>query len=384
MALAGFSAGCAMLPKERISSSTTDYNLVVEKVQNEMLLLNIVRASKRRPMYFTGFNLLRGSMSYNFQTGNINIPFGQIGTGLNGAYSIAPSVSYSTNPSFDLMVWDNKEFTTGIMTPVSMDTVYNYLERLGWRKEMLLHLLVERMELYDKGDLVATYENYPGDRTKLEGFQAKLRELLKCKLVGRERYVPIGPRLQAKAMDDLEQLIQVHKAGLTLERVQEGNNEWYQLGSKTTDYFYSCGADGKSEAVTRISDRRSHYLPGNGEKQEYRVFLRSPEGVLYYLGEILRAEVERGYVPMIEVCESRPPVPLFVVNRSSHKDDNAVVTVDYEGSRYSIPGSPATESDSSCRGDRSMQVLTFVSQLIAEQKAGMNVPVTGAVTAVGR
>src|SRR6185369_1884388 len=112
--LAGFLAGCSMLPKEKISSSTTDYNLVVEKVQNEMLLLNIVRASKRRPMYFTGFNLLRGSLSYNFQTG-ITIPFGKIGTGLDGAYSIAPSVSYSTNPSFDLAVWDSKEFTAGIM-----------------------------------------------------------------------------------------------------------------------------------------------------------------------------------------------------------------------------------------------------------------------------
>src|SRR5690349_8532779 len=85
--LAGYLAGCAMLPKERISSSSTDYNLVVEKVQNEMLLLNVVRASKRRPLYFTGFNLLRGSLSYNFQTGNLTIPFGKIGTGLDGSYS---------------------------------------------------------------------------------------------------------------------------------------------------------------------------------------------------------------------------------------------------------------------------------------------------------
>jgi hypothetical protein len=30
-----------------------------------------------------------------------------------------------------------------------------------------------------------------------------------------------------------------------------------------------------------------------------------------------------------------------------------------------------------------MQVLTFVSQLIAGQKAGMNIPFMGAVTAVG-
>ena len=385
MGLAGFCSGCAMLPKERISSSTTDYNMVVEKVQNEMLLLNIVRASKRRPMYFTGFNLLRGSMSYSFQTGDLTIPFGKIGSGLSGAYSIAPSVSYSTNPSFDLMVWDNKEFTEGIMTPVSMDAVYYYLAELGWHKEMLLHLLVERIEMYESGRLAARYENHPGDRDRFEQFQAKLRELLLCRLVSREKYEPIGPRLPAGKMADLDQLIQVHKAGLTLNRVTEGNDEWYQLSSKKTDYSYSCGADGKPEADTyHVSDNKARRPAGNGDKPEYRIFLRSPEGVLYYLGEILRAEAEKGYVPLIEVCGSRPPVPLFVVNQSTGNASNSVVSVDYEGSNYSIPGDLTSGSDSSCTGDRSMHVLTFVSLLIAEQKAGMNVPVTGAVTAVGR
>ena len=42
--------GCAMLPKEKIAGTSTDYNLIVEKVQNEVLLLNIVRSSKRRPI----------------------------------------------------------------------------------------------------------------------------------------------------------------------------------------------------------------------------------------------------------------------------------------------------------------------------------------------
>lgn len=378
-------AGCAMLPKERVASTTTDYNLVVEKVQNEMLLLNVVRASKRHPMYFTGFNLLRGSLSYSFQTGDITIPFGKIGAGLDGAYSIAPSVRYSTNPSFDLVVWDTKEFTSGIMTPVSIDTVYYYLDKLGWPKEMLLHLLVERLEMYKNDTIVATFENDPESREKFEAFQAKLRELLKCKFVGRERDEPIGPRLAAKDMADLQRLIEVHKAGLALKRVAEGNGEWYQLSSTKTDYFYTCGADSTPEAGTfSVADTTRNDLPDNNDKQGYRIFFRSPEGVLYYLGEILRAEVEKGYVPMIEICESRPHVPLFVVNKSNGTADASVVTVDYEGAKYYIPADPATGPDNSCSGDRSMHVLTFVSQLIAGQKAGMNVPVTGAVTTVGQ
>src|SRR6185369_9120659 len=378
-------AGCAMLPKERIASSTTDYNLVVEKVQNEMLLLNVVRASKRRPMYFTGFNLLRGSLSYNFQTGGLTIPFGKIGTGFDGSYSIAPNVSYSTSPSFDLAVWDSKEFTAGMMTPVTMDTVYYYLVSLGWPKEVLLHLLVERIELYNNDKKLAAYDNDPDNKEKFEKFQAKLRDLLKCRFARRERSEPFGPKLQVKGINDLQQLIEIHKAGLRLNSVTVGNDEWYQLSSKKHDYFYSCSADDKSEVSTyHIADAKGQNPPVNDDQQEYRIFLRSPEGVLYYLGEILRAEVDKGYVPRVEVCESRPPVPLFVVNKAGANDNIPVVTVDYEGSKYSIPGNPATGPDTGCSGDRSMQVLTFVSQLIAGQKAEMNVPVTGAVTAVGR
>jgi hypothetical protein len=283
------------------------------------------------------------------------------------------------------MVWDSKEFTAGIMTPVTMDTVYYYLVKLGWPKEMLMHLLVERIELYSHGKKLDAYENDPENRKKFEGFQAKLRDLAKCKFVGLEGSEPIGPKLPARDIHDLQQLLEIHKAGLTLDSVVEGNNEWFQLSSKKTDYFYSCSAENKSEDNTyRIADGKGQNLQRADVQQEYRIFLRSPEGILYYLGEILRSEVDQGYVPMIEVCESRPPVPLFVVKKSGGNENFSVVTVDYEGSKYSIPGNLATDPDSGCSEDRSMQVLTFVSQLIAGQKAGMNVPVTGAVTAVGR
>ena len=53
VSLAALLAGCTR-PKD-IARITTEYNLVAEQAGNEMLLLNIVRASKRRPMYFTSF-----------------------------------------------------------------------------------------------------------------------------------------------------------------------------------------------------------------------------------------------------------------------------------------------------------------------------------------
>jgi hypothetical protein len=139
LCLLSLAAGCAFIPKDNITNTTTDYNLVVEKVQNEMLLLNIVRASKRRPMYFTSFNLMRGSMAYNLQTGSMNIPFGRIGAGA-GLYTItSPSASYTTSPSFDIGVLDSKEFMVGLLTNVPMETFKYYWDQ-RWSKEMLLHI----------------------------------------------------------------------------------------------------------------------------------------------------------------------------------------------------------------------------------------------------
>lgn len=351
---------CAMLPKEKIANSTTDYNLVVEKAQNEMLLLNIVRASKRHPMYFTDLNLLRGNMSYGFQTGSITIPFGQIGTGLNGAYSIAPSISLSNNPSFDLAILDNQEFIYGIMTPVPMETVEYYWQQ-GWPKEMLLHLFIERIEeTDDKGIIKNVFDNYPEDTKKFEDFQKKLQDFKKCKLIAQKRDEAIGPKINTSAAQNLQFLIEVQKAGLTLK--PDGNE--YQLTSSTTDYVFKC--DGKI-----ITDK---------------IYRRSPEAILYYLGEILRAETrtEKAYTPKIEVCESKPPVPLFLVRKSTDNDETPSVAVDYEGIKYVIPRNLITDSDNGCLADRSMHALSLISQLIGLQKKREKMPVTGVVNVIGR
>src|SRR5208282_5671560 len=99
--------GCATLQKADMVQTMTNFNTAVEKAQNEMLLLNIIRASERRPMCFTGFSQLKGSLSYNFG-GSFTVPFGP-GAVLS-PYSVGSSSSYTENPIFDVSVWNDKEF----------------------------------------------------------------------------------------------------------------------------------------------------------------------------------------------------------------------------------------------------------------------------------
>jgi hypothetical protein len=402
--LTGLAVGCAALPypQGEIASNTTAYNLVVEQAQNEMLLLNIIRASKRRPMYFTSLNLVHGSMTYGLSTGSLTLPFGKYGLGAgsssySGAYGIAPTASYSSNPVFDVAVLDNKEFISGMLTPVDMNTVDYYLNKLGWPKEMLLHLFVRSIEFVKDGEVVEHYENYPEDRDVFEKFQNKLRAIIACQWTSVEKTSPIGPKLSVRDVSSLEQLIKMQAAGLSLIPEKDSHlSESYQMSSKRTEYALSCKDEkAKVQGASDKKEQRNTYsilsFPSVGSEHEpvkgeagYRLYFRSPEAILYYLGEIARAELDYGYTPKIEVCQdATKKVPLFVVKKELEKGTAAAVTAEYEGSKYFVPRITTGDSDHGCKEDRSMHVLSFVSLLISQHKVGMTTPATGVVSIIG-
>jgi hypothetical protein len=358
--------GCAMFPRERMASTASDYNIVVEKAQNQMLLLNIVRASRRYPMYFTSFNALRGNMSYDFSTGSISIPFGSIGTGFNGAYTVAPNVRYSSNPNFDLTVLDAQEFTRGIMTPVAMCTI-DYYWKSGWPKELLQHLFIERIEI-DKSEPL---DNYPLDKEKFKKFQKGLRELT-CD-VGSKEHESIS--IKTKQEVGPKELIEAQKAGFEFISGKDGDENWYQLKLKQSEYIMECTNKDDSAKMATTKSKP-------GDEKIGRIYLRSPEAILYYLGELVRAETEGDFVPKVKVCKLEKEVPLFLIHKSTGTDSDAVVSVDFEGFKYSIPRDPLFADR--CSADRTMQVLSLISQLIGQQKKIEQVPVTGVVNVIGR
>ena len=474
-------ASCAWITKDQVAATTTDYNLAVEKAQNEILLLNIIRASKRRPMYFTGFNLVRGSLVYSVQTGGIKIPFGQIGTGLNDSYSIAPSIGYSNSPTFDLGLLDSPEFMNGFMSPVSSDLLEYYIHQ-GWRKQILLNLLIEKIELPGE-------EPAPPDAKEIE-------RLSQCKLVRRDASEIIGPQFGATAVADVKRLVDIHKEKLTLtEVISEFSEDEFrdkytveglcqqiikQMAPDScsirtlnkvlvTSTLYDSVAEehsgikqdqrltnlktaydkNKSEAALKNLNRATlevafpHQTPKAANREarfqlkapkaelvfscenvkpcecgakpekfeknlqfivggtapgisgapakesessdEAKIYLRSPEGVLYYLGELMREDNPVS----IQICNgkdaSRGAARLFKVQKLKKYEvmsdkNHPIVDVEYDDYRYFIDDT----NEADCTADRSMQVLSFVSQLIALQKKGEKPPTTGVVNVIGR
>ena len=432
--LAGLLAGCPMpTTKEDIAKSATEYNLVTEKAGNEMLLLNIVRASKRRPMYFTSFSKLTRNMSFEVGTGSIEVPFDRLAEG-----SISPAARYTNSPLFDLSVLDTQEFTNGIMKPVPMSTIEYYWSQ-GWPEEMLLYLFIRRIDIIDPKNTKdpkdpnylkpeISYINCPGD-PNFPLFQEQIQVKNWEWGIKEAEATSIG-EVDANEASKLKNLIEVQKAGLKLmeakkndkaevkdkNRDNEDNNKMKLcLNQKNYVFTREATKDYKIAAPNIIKQKKmtgkekelfnellefhTLYTPdsrldNNDGKSQITIYLRSPEAILYYLGEITRSEIQaknkdiedsKIKVPWVNVYHKECKVDeawLFRTLKTTDKDKTPGVFVDYEGSRYIIPGDP--DSYDGCCTDQSMHVLSLVSQLIGLQKKSTEAPKTTTVSVIGR
>ena len=95
----------------------------------------------------------------------------------------------------------------------------------------------------------------------------------------------------------------------------------------------------------------------NKDGSYINVNFRSPDEVVYYLGEVLRAEMGHGDHP-----ESITQVGEHVLFDAVRDDPSeAVVEIKHRGAKWSIPAKdPLAE-------DRSLEVISLLNQLIASQ-----------------
>jgi hypothetical protein len=136
--------GCSVV--DDFSDRAVDFNMQAELVQEQTMLLNVVRASMRRPMQFTGLQSITGTASLS-GNGSLSFPFGP--PSHRPPKSLSPDVlgfggSLSGGPSFIVPVLDTQEFYEGILNPISLQVFDYYLEQ-GFPAEVLFDLFVSKV-----------------------------------------------------------------------------------------------------------------------------------------------------------------------------------------------------------------------------------------------
>src|SRR3954469_9158122 len=179
--------GCAIV--DNYSGRAVDFNREAEQAQEEVLLLNIVRASLRRPMQFTSLSTVTGSgtVSGGVTGGGTNVkqtPFisqfpnispavattalSRIATG-----TASGNASLSGTATFTVPILDTQEFYQGILTPIPLQAFDYYLQQ-GFPPELLFDLFVLKIEvtrLDDGSCRKFTFQNSVRDDLQFGQFQ---------------------------------------------------------------------------------------------------------------------------------------------------------------------------------------------------------------------
>jgi hypothetical protein len=407
------SMGCAS--QKKMAEQTVAMSLAIENANNQMLLLNVVRAYQRLPMHFFRVNAVKGPAGLGAFSPTIATPFGP--DFRTQIYSLTTSYK-PDQPAIDITPLDSQEFMRGITTPIKPSLMAYYLDQ-GWPKELIFYLFIREVEVTlnngKEARLLSRYLNYPQNVAQMNAFKKLIGSLSECEVNIDEipKLTEYGPPLALTNKTPVDEIAAAKANELKLIKI--GNE--YQLTKNTPtpvlrisksdiEGAKSCAflddyakldkanqanslAGGaavstnleKAKTQEKVDDATSK--TSSEKKIIFNFVLRSPEAMIYYLGEVSRFQLDRPLRNMppqtdlatsidigLETYRSGERTALFQMLRNSDKP--AAISVEYGGVKYSIPKD----------GGRSSHALSLITQLIGLQNKATDAPVTGSVRIV--
>lgn len=430
---------CAVV--DQYAGRAVVYNLQAEQAQEQALLLNVVRASVRRPMQFTGLQSISGTASASGsitgggsstrQTPYISLfgltpPSSSTLVSNIVAGSLGGTATMSGGPTFSVPVLDTQEFYKGFLNPISGQSLDLYFQ-YGYPRDVLFNVMIQKIIIkrLDAGCRVEvhtpecemTIRNYAPEDVSLELFQGIIGYLIR---LGLSTEPIIEPAIKQKGSTDAKaapderlfgfcfapreaadyRLINRHvlcghpAAGLQLKASEIGRKSLISgvpLPKDLIDKLYADTIEPRLSSDARADGFRKIREFG-GKNVSISFNTRSIEGILYYLGEVVRrsAHPESGqssHPVQVRVGPPQNPFPkqscpfegpidgyrctdLFVVEEGV-SDPNGI-SVDYEGGHYTI----SSDTGSSW----TMPVFDIVKQLQALNTSAKQLPASNLIS----
>ena len=135
-------SGCAAV--DSFGSRALNYNRQAAGIQEQELLLNVMRAAYRAPLQFTAFTQITGQAGIS-GTAAFTLPFNPSPSSFPHADVASPSATLSGTEAFTLANLNTQEFYQGILSPVPLATIDHYIEQ-GYPETVVLTLMVGRID----------------------------------------------------------------------------------------------------------------------------------------------------------------------------------------------------------------------------------------------
>jgi len=231
--------------------------------------------------------------------------------------------------------------------------------------------------------------NDPGDACRMAQFQAFTEALtvLGFRITQQTTKTDIGPALQASAFNDLKWPFALKDSNVEIAR----SGDTYPFKRLTDDYAVTLSnlpcparanvavaATSEIASDIRTLDKQDAAAPNECAGHaplDIAITTRSPDGMIYYMGEVARAlmPTHPGDAPqsvMIRSAGGRRR-PLLALAEGGSAD--AAARVDYRGTTYSVPHG---------EGHLTMQAFELLQQVFALYNRASTTPSTTAVTVV--
>jgi hypothetical protein len=447
---------CACAVVDQYAGRAVTYNLQAEQAQEQNLLLNVVRASLRRPMQFTGLQSISGTANASGTIGGTGQAVSQrplislfglavpatstiISNTLTG--SMTGSGTMSGGPTFSVPVLDTQEFYQGFLNPIS-GQLFDLYFQFGYPHDVLFNLMIEKMIIkrldgecrveVHTPECEMTIRNYAPEDVSLRLFQTMIGYLIRLGL-STEPIIEVTAKGKSDKASDKTSDKASDKTATTAAEVKQYGfcfaprdaldyrliNRHVLCGHPAAPLQLNASAIGRKSIITGVpiprdlmdelyaevieprlagefQDDRATGFRGirafGGKNVSISFNTRSIEGILYYLGEVVRrsAHPESGQSPdpvQVRVGPQQNAFPrracpyegtidgyrctsLFVVEEGG--TDLNGISVEYAGTRYTI--------SSDTRGSWTMPVFDIVKQLQAVNTSAKNLPASNLIS----
>ncbi len=404
--------GCTKL---EIEDHSLQFNEAVGTVDNQLLLLNAVRASKDYPVRFSLIQSYTGTSRWE-GTYAPDVPFPIRG---DRSYKLLPSFDFNPGiQNLNLADLNTSESQAELKRTLRFNDWYYYL-RSGWDIDTVNNIAIERLIIHEKifrrlVDYMNRFCAMPRSRSRapircarIEAFSREcpsgsdgrrlfggsLREFHGENLFyfynrPTHRCAHLAFQAALATLDVNELLVKTYNKRHAKKKPAKSLSE----GSKVDKVDVNVNvAFGKPEAsgsppshVFDFADRGTTRLVNfmlskkdldAKEVNPFEIDLRSPERMVRYLGEVIAAQTYAGDPRSIKVIvlteTGYAAVPLFNVVKGNLTLETAAVSVrDSEGERFSIP----RPEHGSAERHRSLVALAFVQEVMSAAISRKSLP----------
>jgi len=387
---------------ESVVDRSIGVNESVAEMESKGILLNVLRAKDHMPMVFTGISGIKFDAPSIEATTELAMPFGRGG---DHKYSLTPSFKSNYKLDYEVGVFQTHDFIRGIMKPLSVDQL-KYFWDMGFSKKLLLHLFVREVRCYQINDdsrltLINRFTNYPGDKVEYNKFSCEMHRMVAdgLDMVIREDDFVNGDEIDDK---NNKQVVLFVNNKYDAEKAVWSAPCAQKESEIIRDYVITLPPERKGIKWNKILG-----LDKKKNKKIAVLYLRSTESVMYYLGEIVREQLEPKK-PISSVANNMPDLrffiyekpdkgaqPIFLVRQLDQsvnkkdvsasgsydgidpqcsqavlrQDDDVLVKVEYGGKEYCVPK----------ENGKTMEVMSLVSLLIGMNKSADDLPKTSVI-----